>query len=124
MVAETKDMVKDAKGMMEEFLTKQKALLAVEDKALNKEVIDTLLGDLGLFKNFADKRAIKSHVEVECQGRREPDIIEACQMLAFTSLMIDLEEEKFMWFCDQWKPKHRGGTTKAKRKRQQHQDIS
>ena len=96
MVEDTMDMGEDAKGMLKEFITKQAYLLAVVDEVLDEKVIGTLLQQLDLFKAFADKEAIKLHVKDQCRGHNEQDIIEACQMLAFTSLMVDLEQAKLI----------------------------
>ena len=96
MIKYTKDKIGEAKGILKEFKLKQDYIFSQQNKILQPKIIRLMIIQLDLFKNSVEKFQIKEFVKDTCTGREELDIIEACQLLAFTSLMVDLQEEKLI----------------------------
>lgn len=91
-------MIGETEGILKEIQEKQEFLLNVmdQDKKLSSDVVQTLVLKMDNFKDFVSKFEIKKHVRDKCSDQTEQEITEACHLLAFFSLMVDLEEEKLI----------------------------
>ena len=103
-VEEVLDMTKNtrgigytADGILDEIKEKDKFIIAQLGQPPTETAIEDIINSLDIpFKHFVKKSYIKKFVRKRCKGRAEAEIVEACQVLAYSSLAISLEEEKLI----------------------------